>query len=77
MRSYGTLKEVEASLPDGFFRVNNQTIVNLRYVKHTDNTSATVAGRAFPISRSRRKAFLIAMHDALTKARTTELTNKG
>ena len=34
MRSYGTLKAVEDALPDVFFRVNNQTIVNLRFVTH-------------------------------------------
>lgn len=77
VRSYGTLKDVEASLPDGFFRINNQTIVNLRYVKHADNTSATVAGRVFPISRSRRKEFMTAMHGAVTKTRSAELTNTG
>ena len=70
IRSYGTLKEVEALLPDGFFRINNQTIVNLRFVRHVDSQSAVVAGRSFPISRGRRKEFLAALHGAICRPRT-------
>ena len=62
MRSYGTLKAVEDALPDVFFRVNNQTIVNLRFVTHVGSNDATVAGHTFPISRGRRKEFLSALH---------------
>lgn len=62
MRSYGTLKAVEDALPDVFFRVNNQTIVNLRFVTHVGSNDTTVAGRTFPISRGRRKEFLSALH---------------
>lgn len=64
IRAYGTLKEIEGTLPSGFFRVNNQTIVNLRFVTRVDSSDATVAGRAFPISRGRRKEFLSALHVA-------------
>ena len=60
MRSYGTLKAVEDALPDVFFRVNNQTIVNLRFVTHVGSNDTTVAGRTFPISRGRE--FLSALH---------------
>lgn len=70
VRSYGTLKDVEAQLPGGFFRINNQTIVNLRFVRHVDSQSATVAGRSFSISRGRRKEFLAALHGALSRPRT-------
>ena len=69
VRSYGTLKEVEALLPEGFFRINNQTIVNLRFVRHVDSISATVAGRSFSISRGRRKEFLAALHGAISKTK--------
>ena len=64
LRSYGTLKEVEQGLPAGFFRINNQTIVNLRSVTRVDSESAMVSGRSFPISRGRRKEFLSALHTA-------------
>ena len=70
VRSYGTLKDVEAQLPGGFFRINNQTIVNLRFVRHVDSQSATVAGRSFSISRGRRKEFLAALHGAISRPRT-------
>ncbi|MBR6966254.1 MAG: response regulator transcription factor [Clostridia bacterium] len=62
-RAYGTLKEIEDKLPDGFFRVNNQTIVNLRYVTSAGDTDVVVGGRSFPISFRRRKDFLAALHD--------------
>lgn len=45
-----------------FFRVNNQTIVNLRFVTHVGSNDTRVAGRTFPISRGRRKEFLSALH---------------
>lgn len=70
VRSYGTLKDVEEQLPEGFFRINNQTIVNLRFVRHVDTQSATIAGRSFSISRGRRKAFLAALHGAITRPRS-------
>lgn len=62
LRSYGTLKEVENSLPEGFFRINNQTIVNLRFVTRVEAMDVSVAGRTFPISRGRRKDFLSSLH---------------
>lgn len=68
VRAYGTLKEIERSLPEGFFRVNNQTIVNLRYVRSVDSSDAVVMDRRFPISRNRRKDFLAALHGACARA---------
>lgn len=62
LRAYGTLKEIEKNLPDGFFRVNNQAIVNLRYVTSVDSENVTAASRSFSISRGRRKEFLSALH---------------
>ena len=62
LRSYGTLKEVEKMLPGGFFRINNQTIVNLRFVTRVEALDAHIAGRTFSISRGRRKEFLSALH---------------
>ena len=62
LRSYGTLKEIERNLPDGFFRINNQTIVNLSFVTHVDGDKTVVAGRTFSISRGRRREFLSALH---------------
>lgn len=62
VRSYGTLKEVESVLPESFFRVNNQTIVNLRYVRSVDSTDTVVQECRFPISRGRKKEFLAALN---------------
>lgn len=62
LRSYGTLKEIERNLPDGFFRINNQTIVNLSFVTRVEGDKTVVAGRTFSISRGRRKEFLSALH---------------
>ena len=64
LHSYGTLKEIERALPEGFFRINNQTIVNLRAVTRVDSSDATVSGRTFPISRGRRREFLSALHSS-------------
>lgn len=72
VRSYGTLKEVEGVLPAGFFRINNQTVVNLRYVRQVDSEGAMVSGRQFTISRSRRKEFMSAMHSVVMRARPAE-----
>ena len=63
LRGYGTLKEVEARLPENvFFRVNNQTILNLRYVQRISGNLVTAAGRSFEISRMRKKEFLAQFH---------------
>lgn len=64
IRAYGTLKEVEQELPEGFFRVNNQTIVNLRHVQGIQGQDVTVDSRKFTISRGRRKEFLEALQAA-------------
>lgn len=64
IRAYGTLKEVEDALPKEFFRVNNQTIVNLRCVTSVDGDNVTVGGREFSLSRRRKKSFLEALHDS-------------
>ena len=61
--SYGTLKQLEESLPgNDFCRCNNQTIVNLRFVERCENGQVWVDQRAFEISRKRRKGFLEALH---------------
>ncbi len=67
VRAYGTLKEIEKNLPDVFFRLNKQTIVNLQYVSRVDGQESWVADRAFAISRNRRKDFLAALHGAKTR----------
>ena len=60
---YGTLKDVEKSLPEsGFFRINNQTIVGLRHVESVNGSVAIVGGRSFDISRMRKKDFLVSFH---------------
>lgn len=64
IRAYGTLKEIEDALPVGFFRVNNQTIVNLKYVTNVDGDNVILGERDFPLSRRRRKSFLEALHDS-------------
>lgn len=67
LHSYGTLKEIEQALPEGFFRINNQTIVNLRSVTRVDGDNVLVAGRSFPVTRGRRKEFLAALHISVMK----------
>lgn len=67
--AYGTLKELEALLPRGFFRISNQTIVNLQYVRVADSTSALVGERRFTVSRRRRKDFMTALHSATRYSR--------
>ena len=62
LRTYGTLKEVEGTLPEGFFRINNQTIVNLHAVTCVSGEDVIAGGRTFQISRRRRKEFLSALH---------------
>lgn len=63
IKGYGTLKDVEKNLPKtGFFRLNNQTIVNLRHVKHISGNTAEVGDRVFDISRMRKKDFLAEFH---------------
>ncbi len=64
IRSYGTLKEVEDALPENFFRVNNQTIVNLRFVKNVDKENVILPDREFSLSRRRRKGFLEALQSS-------------
>lgn len=64
VRAYGTLKEVENALPQGFFRINNQTIVSLRGVRSVSGTETVVADRTFSVSRGRRKEFLAALNGA-------------
>lgn len=61
--AYGTLKQVEQILPEkGFFRCNNQCIVNLSYVTKMDGFNAIVDGKTFTISRLRKKDFLKELH---------------
>ena len=63
IKGYGTLKDVEKLLPEkGFFRVNNQTIVNLRRVQRISGNTVTVDEREFDISRMRKKDFLSEFH---------------
>ena len=63
IKGYGTLKDVMKILPEtGFFRINNQTIVNLRHVRSISGNTALVDERAFDISRSRKKDFLSELH---------------
>ena len=63
LRSYGTLKMVEEQLPKNiFFRVNNQTIINLRHVTRMDAENVYLGEREFPISMRRRKGFIEALH---------------
>ena len=60
---YGTLKQVEQDLPEtGFYRCNNQTIVNLRFVERYEDGMVYADGRAFDVSRNRKKGFLEALH---------------
>lgn len=63
IRGYGTLKDVEKRLPEGhFFRLNNQTIINLRHIQQVNGNTVTVANREFDISRTWKKSFLEAFH---------------
>ena len=60
--SYGTMKQVTASLPtEGFFRTTASYIVNLQHVDKVDGFEAVVEDRPVPISRLRKKEFMQAM----------------
>jgi len=66
-RDYGTLKKVEEQLPqETFYRVNNQTIVNLRHVKGIGSENVIVGDREYPISSRRKKGFIEALHRVKT-----------
>ena len=52
--------------PHVFFRVNNQTIVNLCRVTRMDAETVYVDGRDFPVSMRRRKGLMEALHLAKT-----------
>ena len=61
--AYGTLKQVEQALPEkGFFRCNNQCIVNLNYVTKIDGYNVVVDSKTLTISRLRKKEFLKELH---------------
>ncbi|MBQ8162084.1 MAG: response regulator transcription factor [Clostridia bacterium] len=63
IKGYGTLKDVEKLLPEkGFFRLNNQTIVNLRHIQQIRGNTAVLDGREFDISRMRKKDFMAEFH---------------
>jgi DNA-binding LytR/AlgR family response regulator len=63
----GTLKAVQAMLPDGdFFRTSSSFLVNLRHVVAVHRSTCVVAGgHEVPISRARKRDFLEAMTDHL------------
>lgn len=61
--AYGTLKNVEALLGNGFFRCNSCYLVNLACVDNVRGYMATVAGETLPISHMRKKAFMQTLAD--------------
>lgn len=63
----GTIKAMEAELSGrGLVRCNNGLLVNLRHVTAIDQTECTLTdGTQLPVSRGRRKEFLVALTDAL------------
>ena len=56
VRIWGTLKEQESRLPKTqFARISNYCLINLKHIGHMDNTSVSIRGMTFPITRSKRK----------------------
>ena len=63
VRTYGSLKRVEAILGKGFIRCNSCYLVNLAYVDEVGTTTVTIGNEQLAMSRHRRKEFMQAMAD--------------
>ncbi len=60
--SAGTMKELEKELSSfPFFRGNKGYLINLKHVEGMNDSCAVVRGENLPISRTKRKAFMIAL----------------
>ena len=59
IRCTQTLASIEAQLEGcGFFRCHAAFLVNMKRVQHIDGNDLYMAGKAIPISKHRRRAFL-------------------
>lgn len=66
VKSYGSLKKVEAMLPPKeFARCNSCYLVNLKFVMGVKNYTAIVAGEEIAISHAKKKDFLNAIAEYL------------
>ena len=60
------IKKVEEQLENRhFFKCNSGILVNLRYVEAINQSGALVCGQYLPVSRSRKKEFMLAMSRSL------------
>ncbi len=56
------IKDAEDELtPQGFFRINKGSLVNLRHVDSVKDGCANIAGEALPVSRARKNEFMEAL----------------
>ncbi len=63
-QAYGTLKNVEASLPEGmFYRCNSGILVNLDFVVGISGNDVLLSNESLPVSRARKKEFTVAVHE--------------
>lgn len=61
--AYGTLKQIEKILPNGFSRCNSCYLVNLRCVTKMQSDDVYIGDIKLSISRSRKKEFVKALYD--------------
>lgn len=55
--AYKRMKEVAASLPDGFVRIHNSYIINLQHIRKTEQASVQVHNQWLPVSNGYRDHF--------------------
>lgn len=55
--AYKRMKEVAASLPDGFVRIHNSYIINLQHIRKTEQASVQVHNQWLPVSNGYREHF--------------------
>lgn len=62
INSSSSLSQLEQELqPEGFVRCHKSLLVNTRYIEHIKGGTLTVSGIELPVSRSRRKALVLAL----------------
>ena len=67
-RGRGIMREMEQMMtPYGFFRSSNCYLVNLKWVESVEDGACILDGQALPISRSKRKAFMIALVQSISR----------
>lgn len=64
---YGSLSELETTLPSYFIRAHNRYLVNIKYVTGIEGNLCICSDSEIPVSRSCRQALLVAFAKAMLK----------